>query len=125
VEESAVASVIRYVERNPVRAGIVEQAEQYVWSSAAAHLGLRADSRALLDLDWWKQRWTTAQWEEVLRSGEQEAELAAIRRATYTGRPWGSLDFVADLEKRLQRRLTARVGGRPKKHTETDQLGLW
>jgi len=34
---------IRYVERNPVRAGLVQRAEQYRWSSAAAHCGKRED----------------------------------------------------------------------------------
>ena len=35
---------IRYVERNPVQAGMVRRAEDYPWSSAAAHCGLRSDS---------------------------------------------------------------------------------
>src|SRR5882672_3875733 len=34
---------VRYVERNPVRAGIVARAQDYTWSSAASHCGLRAD----------------------------------------------------------------------------------
>ena len=39
---------VRYVENNPVRAGIVERAEDYPWSSAAAHCGLREDLLLLL-----------------------------------------------------------------------------
>jgi putative transposase len=35
---------IRYVELNPVRAGMVKRAEEYLWSSAAAHCGLRDDT---------------------------------------------------------------------------------
>ena len=36
-------AAVRYVERNPVRAGLVETAERYPWSSAAAHCGLAPD----------------------------------------------------------------------------------
>ena len=37
-------SAVRYVERNPVRAGIVKRAEDYKWSSAYAHVRKRTDS---------------------------------------------------------------------------------
>lgn len=33
-------------------AGMVEEAEQYTWSSAAVHLELEADARGLLDQEW-------------------------------------------------------------------------
>ena len=44
MDESHCWNAIRYVERNPVRAGMVARAEDYLWSSAAAHCGLRDDS---------------------------------------------------------------------------------
>jgi len=34
---------VRYVEFNPVRAGIVQNAEDYIWSSAVAHCGKKKD----------------------------------------------------------------------------------
>ena len=43
MDESHCWNAIRYVERNPVRAGLVKRAEDYLWSSAAAHCGLRDD----------------------------------------------------------------------------------
>jgi putative transposase len=49
MDEPHMWNAIRYVERNPVRAGMVEHAEDYLWSSAAAHCGLRDD--ILLDAD--------------------------------------------------------------------------
>jgi len=33
-----VYAVVRYIENNPVRAGLVKQAKEYRWSSAAAHV---------------------------------------------------------------------------------------
>jgi REP element-mobilizing transposase RayT len=53
VEEAGLRSVIRYVERNPVRAGMVERAEDYLWSSAAFHLEMREEPRGLL-MDVWR-----------------------------------------------------------------------
>ena len=43
-----------YVERNPVRAGLVSQAEQQEWSSAAIRVGLVADRMHLADKDSWQ-----------------------------------------------------------------------
>jgi REP-associated tyrosine transposase len=43
MDETYCSNAVRYTERNPVRAGIVERAEDYLWSSAAAHCGLRDD----------------------------------------------------------------------------------
>ena len=37
-------SALAYVDRNPVRAGMVERAAEYRWSSAAAHLGAADES---------------------------------------------------------------------------------
>jgi len=43
LDEPHLWAAIRYVERNPVRAGMVQRAEDYRWSSATAHCGLRTD----------------------------------------------------------------------------------
>ena len=109
VEEFAAWRVIRYVEQNPVRAGMAPTAESWPWSSAPAHLGLEA--RPLLDCRWWNQRWTAETWAAVL--GEADSEAAPIRLATYGGRPYGSDAFVRALETQLDRRLERRKGGRP------------
>jgi len=39
VNEPLIWTVMAYIERHPVRAGLVECAEDYSWSSAVAHLG--------------------------------------------------------------------------------------
>jgi len=48
-------SAIRYVERNPVRAGMIDRAEGYAWSSAAAHCGYRSDPVLTTDTSWRRQ----------------------------------------------------------------------
>jgi putative transposase len=43
LDEAYLWAAVRYVERNPVRAGMVSRAENYRWSSAAAHCGNHLD----------------------------------------------------------------------------------
>ena len=82
VEELAVGRVIAYVENNPVRAGMVERAEDFEWSSAGAHRG-RIGAGAMLDMEWWQGRWTAENWRGVLlERAESEQELRAIRQAS-------------------------------------------
>jgi putative transposase len=127
VEEATVGRVIGYVENNPVSAGMVKCADEFEWSSAAAHVGM-AGYAPMLDRDWWQLRWTEEEWSEILQNrSESEVELRAIRAATYTGRPLGSKQFVVALGKTLGRRLEARPGGRARKETDrsANQLALW
>jgi putative transposase len=124
VEEAVTGRVIAYVENNPVRAGIVERAEDFRWSSAPAHAG-RAEYGAMLDPEWWQARSLDEEWRGIL--GSEEQGLQAIREATYTGRPLGSKQFVTDLEEKLGRVLKVRPGGRAKTKTgeNGNQLALW
>ena len=69
------------------------------WSSARAHVEGR-DRLGLLDLALWKEVNRGTGWREVLgrTRDEDAAEMAALRRATETGRPLGSEAFVKRLE---------------------------
>jgi putative transposase len=96
-------STVRYVERNPVRAGLVERAEHYLWSSAGFHCGLRAadplvtpDSPLIGALN---------NWSAWLRDPDEQGAIDRIRKNTRTGRPTGSNDFVNQLEAKLGRTL--------------------
>jgi putative transposase len=115
-------AALRYVARNPVRAGMAERAEEYAWSSAAAHCG-GSDEHGLLDLDFWRAEWTVAAWQSFLEDAA-EADEERIRRNTHTGRPLGSEDFVKQMERRLCRTLAPQKGGRPPKQSldEAQQL---
>ena len=99
MDEGHLLAAARYVERNPVRAGLVTEPGAYRWSSAGAHLAGVDDELAevgpLLGLveDWGR---FVGLW--------SEEEENALRRRERTGRPAGSEEFVAELE-----RLTGRV----------------
>jgi REP-associated tyrosine transposase len=121
MQPSRVWPVIRYVELNPLRAGIASRAEDYRWSSAAAHSrGL--DPSGVLDMDWWAAAWTQGDWSAAFSGNEESDEKRggadAIRRATYTGRPFADSEFTAGLERHLGRKLAAQPGGRPKKFNQ-------
>jgi len=105
---------LRYVELNPVRAGMVEQPEQWPWSSAAAHCGF-ASPDPILEMDRWSQRWTVGEWRSFVAGSESPTEVEALRRCTHTGRPLGTAEFVAGLEASMRRPLAPRKRGRPKK----------
>jgi putative transposase len=105
---------LRYVEVNPVRARMVEKAEQWPWSSAAAHCGF-ASPEPSLEMERWRKRWTAGEWHAFLARSESATELVALRSFTHTGRPLGSEEFVRGLEASMLRPLAARKRGRPKR----------
>ena len=65
LDESHLWTALRYAERNPVRAGLVEAAEQWRWSSAGVHCGLTAND-GLLELVRWRARWDSSSWRKYL-----------------------------------------------------------
>jgi REP-associated tyrosine transposase len=108
-------AAVRYVERNPVRAKMVERAEDYPWSSAAGHCGLRADDllvdvsdRIVLGSDW--STWLTEE--------DDEDSLDRLRKSTRTGRPAGSASFIESLETIVGRSLRPGKAGRPRKQNK-------
>jgi len=116
LDDAHLWAAVRYVELNPVRAGMVERAEDYRWSSATAHCGLRDDSvlapgLPMLDdiADW--RAWLHAPLED------EDGIVQSIRRHTHSGRPCGSVSFVARLEQITGRSLRPKPRG-PKKGTK-------
>lgn len=100
------------MEFNPVRAGMVESVLDYPWSSARAHCGLDA-LPAQRNLNDWRRRDSAQPWTEVLGLGfRHSGDLDRLRQATRTGRPFGTPDFVAELEEKLERTLQPKKRGR-------------
>jgi putative transposase len=106
---------LAYVELNPVRAGMVQQAAQCRWSSAVAHLTGKDDS-GLLDMDWWRRE-APPNWERILREQEEDEETVRhLRACTYAGRPFGDKEFMKEMGERFGRKW---VRGRPRKEGPT------
>jgi len=113
-----------YVERNPVRARMVEHAWQHAWSSASTHVG-RTANPGFLDLSAWQAEYTQQRWREVLETGvEEEAFGRRLQEASRRGRPLGGGEFARELEKRTGRELRPRPVGRPRKQPSGDDCQL-
>jgi putative transposase len=100
----------RYVELNPVRAGLAHSAGDYEWSSASAHL--RGEDDILVRFSPLSEM--VDNWNDFLQQGLEEKELELLRRHSSTGRPLGDEGFVRRLERRLSRLLRlGRPGPKP------------
>ena len=104
----------RYVERNPVRAGLCVRPEDYPWSSAAAHLAGKDDvlvkAAPLLKLE--------PHWRRHLSADADEETIRRFHRHETTGRPAGSERFLKRLERIVGRFLRPQRPGRKKKGNE-------
>lgn len=111
-KESYLWAVVKYIEQNPVRVKLVEKAEDYFWSSARAHvLGLK--DVILSGEDWLKDKELDV-YRDFLRSKDEGIETL-IRKATSTGRPFGTEQFIKGLEETLCRSILPKKAGRQKK----------
>jgi putative transposase len=126
LDESHLLRALCYVELNPVRAGLASEPWGWPWSSARAHtLGHVVDP--VLDCRWAEYfgGWDYGEWQEILSAGMSGGECDTVRRATHTGEPLGSLEFVTTLERQAGRRLRVLARGRPPKKPEAaDHAGL-
>jgi len=116
MERQHVFRALRYVDLNPVRAGIVERATEYAWSSARAHAG-EPDLSGLIDRELWEELVPLGDWGDVLAepASADEQWRKRFRAATYAGKPLGSKEFISELEKQAQASLALRGPGRPRK----------
>jgi REP-associated tyrosine transposase len=121
MDEAYLRNAVRYVERNPIRSGLVARAEDYRWSSAAAHCGIRSDRLLADDLpilgiveDW-------SSWLAVPNLREHDE---MIRQRTESGYPCGPDEFVIQLEQKLGRSIRPQKSGRKPKQLECDSTAL-
>ena len=110
MDELHLLAAARYVEMNPVAAGIVTDPAEYRWSSARAHLNGVGDELAvvspLLNM--------VSDWEVFLRVSSAD-ELKVLWLHERTGRPLGSTGFVEKMEQSLGRVLRPQKPGPKKK----------
>ena len=110
LDERYLYAAIRYVEINPVRAGLVTSAADYPWSSAKSHITGTPDP-VLSGSSSFEE--TIPDWKEFLLEPPDTDAQDSLRKSTKTGRPCGSNDFVAHLEDQLGRRFAVLPPGRP------------
>src|SRR5262245_48520129 len=92
-DDEHLLTVLRYIEANPLRAGIVGDLPDYPWTSYSAH-GLGQANLLLREVPVWSRLGATeaarqAYWRRWVHAPLTEKELAALRRSVTTGRPFG------------------------------------
>lgn len=107
MDEEHLLAAVRYVELNPVRAGLCQHPDEWPWSSVHFHLHQRADQlitsgamRAYVD-DWYA----------YLAEAPTDTEIEKLRSHGDNGRPAGNLRFIAELESLTGRQLVPRKRG--------------
>lgn len=129
LEEAHLMSALRYVDQNPVRARIVDEAGDWLWSSALAHTsdGVRDDLLNWAWTRWMKEArlgdWDHTDWKRRLAREQPAKDVERIRRATKLGEPLGSDAFVGKLERIAGRRLRVWAQGRPKAKKAAELAG--
>jgi putative transposase len=113
---------VRYVEANPLRARMVARAQEYEWSSCAAHSGLVAPHPVLCPDRPFPGTRGAPHWADFINAGNPQSLDAAIRLNTSTGRPTGSSKFVDTMEAALGRLLRPQKVGRKPKHTNDEPI---
>jgi putative transposase len=120
--EHYVLACYRYIELNPVRAGMVQAAQDHRWSSHGCNglgrgdplvtphatfmaLGACADSRR-------------SRYRDLVAEGLDAADLNAIRQHAQCQRALGSERFHVQIEKQLGRRAGIGSPGRPRKKSQ-------
>lgn len=131
----------RYIELNPVRAGMVDDPAQYRWSSYRAnglgqaddlltphelYLGIRGPARfseEKVEPDpLSREQGRQAAYRALFRSELENEALADIRLALNQGQPLGSGRFLDQVERTLGRRCEVRPRGRPAKIRPADEI---
>jgi len=105
-------TMCRYVERNALRANLVDRAEDWRWSSLWRRRQREADVRVILS-DWPIPR--PGDWLAEVNHRETGSELTKLRHSVARGRPFGNEAWVLQAAKRLGLDSTLRPRGRPRK----------
>jgi putative transposase len=108
MDEDHLASAVRYVSLNPVRAGLCEAAGDWRWSSTRAHLTGMDD--ALVQVAPVLDRYGDFA-AFLAEPADDAAAWRALRRSETSGRPIGDADWIATIEARTGRTLAPQKRG--------------
>lgn len=111
LDESHLLNAVRYVEQNPVRAGLVRSPEDWRWSSAPAHIYGRWDGIVNLEA----MNTYIRNWQEYLGSNLAESQINKIRANTLKCLPTAEDSFVKNLENKFNIKLRRPLRGRPRR----------
>jgi putative transposase len=99
MDERHLVAAVRYIELNPLRAGLCARAEHWPWSSIHAHL--LGESDGIVDPDPMLARFRD--WRRYLEAEDRPEVIDALRARSASGRPAGDTAFITKLEQRSGR----------------------
>ncbi len=106
-----------YIDLNPVRAGLVAQARDYAWSSHSHYAGLRSDRLISPHPLYWALGNTPfareAAYARLVQDGLSAAQQQELTDSVLKGWALGGPGFIAELQKKTDRRLSKARAGRP------------
>ena len=109
-EDEHLLRLLRYVEANPVRPGMVKRAQDWQWGSFHVRRTAGHDLSPLL-ADWPIER--PMGWARVVNQPQSSEEADAIKEHIRRGRPLGDADWTRRMARRLGLENTLRPPGRP------------
>lgn len=116
----------RYIELNPVRAGIAPMPGDYPWSSYQHHIGIKSDPIVADHPLYWALGNTPfdreATYRNLVEQGVSEQDVRLLSEATLKGWPLGSDQFKLALERQTQRRVRPSKRGRPMRNMPGESL---
>jgi putative transposase len=116
----------RYIELNPVRAGIAQTVGDYPWSSYQHHVGIKSDPIVTDHPLYWSLGNTPfdreAAYKKLIEQGVSEQDVRLLSEATLKGWPLGSDQFKLALERQTQRRVRPSKRGRPIRNMPGESL---
>lgn len=119
--ERYLLACMAYIDLNPVRAGIAVEPGDYPWSSHGHYVGLRNDKLVSPHSLYWELGNTPfardAAYAELVRAGISGEQQRVLTESALRGWALGEADYVADLQRRTQRRVAKAQAGRPRSKT--------
>src|SRR3989338_652996 len=121
--ETYLLACMAYIDLNPVRAGLVAEARDYPWSSHGHYVGLRSDRLVTPHSLFWTLGNTPfareAAYADMVRTGVSASQQTALTESALSGWALGDADFLADLQKRTERRVVKTRVGRPARKSDS------
>ncbi len=101
-DERYLLECAKYIELNPVRAGLVKKPDEWPWSSAGPHMKEKDD---ILVKTKPLRKMINTNWKKYLNVDVQEPDIELFRKHERTGRVLGADSFIEKMELFLDRKL--------------------